>query len=102
MPPITYSNNDMLDFSAAFGSFHVKSSSTSFVNFFDDGLRFAVHLNCHFPSLDHLDGVLLERPLVNRPQVLVDADFAHQAFIESFGGAHCFLCVGWLFGSERL
>src|SRR5271155_3222813 len=32
MPPITYSNNDMLDFSAAFGSFHVKSSSTSFVN----------------------------------------------------------------------
>src|SRR5271156_3338084 len=32
MPPITYSNNDMLDLSAAFGSFHVKSSSTSFVN----------------------------------------------------------------------
>src|SRR5271163_3446137 len=31
MPPITYCINDMPAFSAAFGSFHVKSSSTSFV-----------------------------------------------------------------------
>src|SRR6516225_4532047 len=32
MPPITYSINDMPALSAAFGSFHVKSSSRSFVN----------------------------------------------------------------------
>src|SRR6476659_660862 len=32
MPPITYYINDMPAFSAAFGSFHVKSLSTSLVN----------------------------------------------------------------------
>src|SRR5215831_16964337 len=32
MPPITYSINDMPAFSAAFGSFQAKSSSTSLVN----------------------------------------------------------------------
>ena len=53
MPPITYSFNDMPAFSAALGSFHVKSSSTSVVNSLTT-VRFTVCLNCHLPSLDAL------------------------------------------------
>jgi hypothetical protein len=53
-------------------------------------LRIARRFITQAPTVgDRLDGVLLGRGLVHRPQVLVDADFARQACIESFGGGHC-------------
>jgi len=64
----------------------VKSSSTSLVKLFGDSLRFALLLDCHFPPLMHLDAVHLGRPLVERPQVSVDADFRYQTLVENFDG----------------
>ena len=56
-----------------------------------DSHRFALLLDRHFPPLMHLDGVLLGRPLVERPQELVDADFRYQALVANFDGAHSLL-----------
>src|SRR5215469_5387214 len=52
---------------------------------FDDGPRFALVLDLHLDLLLHLDGVDLWRPLVQRPEVLVDTDVRLWARIESFG-----------------
>ena len=52
-----------------------------------DSLSFALPLDCHLPLLLHLDGVLLERPLVERPQLSVDADVDVHAFVGNFDGA---------------
>src|ERR1700730_18727572 len=60
---------------------------------FRDSHRFALLLDRHFPQLRHLDGVLLGRPLIERPQVSVDADLSHTAFVESFYRAHSILGV---------
>ena len=43
----------------------------------------------------HLDGVHLGRPLVERPQVSVDADVRYEALVENFDGAHNLLGVVW-------
>src|SRR6516164_948157 len=43
---------------------------------FRDSHRFALLLDRHFPQLLYLDGVLLGRPLVERPQVSVAADLS--------------------------
>src|SRR3977135_4350513 len=60
---------------------------------FGDSHGFALLLDCHFPLLMHLDGVLLGRPLVERPQESVDADVRYQALLESFDGVHSLLGV---------
>src|SRR5262245_50934989 len=52
---------------------------------FDDGPRLAFALDLHLDPLLHLDGVDLRRPLIQRPEVLVDADVRLGARIESFG-----------------
>src|SRR5262249_49908230 len=45
-----------------------------------------------------IDAVLLGRPLVHRPQVSIDAHFAQQAFVGSFGGGHGFFAIRRWFG----
>src|SRR6516225_6367941 len=52
---------------------------------FVDGPRLALVLDLHLDPLLHLDGVDLWRPLVQRPEILVDADVRLRARIESFG-----------------
>src|SRR6516164_2537869 len=51
-----------------------------------DSYRFAFLLDLHFPLLIHLDGVLLGRPLIERPQVLVDANVRFPALVGKFDG----------------
>src|SRR6516164_10176756 len=58
-----------------------------------DSYRFAVLLDLHFPLLIHLDGVLLGCPLIERPQVLVDADVRFAALVVNFEGADCILVI---------
>src|SRR5215472_3850901 len=72
-------------FCAAFGSFHPKSSVTYFVRVFDHGPSLALILELHLDPLLRLDGVDLRRPLVHRPEVLIDADVRLGAAIDSFG-----------------
>ena len=50
----------------------------------DDGARLALALDLHFDPFLQLDGVDLLRPLVQRPEVLIDADVRLLARIESF------------------
>src|SRR5262245_63466889 len=54
---------------------------------FDNGPRLAVGLvlDLHLDPLLHLDGVDLRRPLIQQPEVLVDAGVRLGARIESFG-----------------
>src|SRR6516164_9102339 len=49
------------------------------------GTRLALALDLNLDPLLHLDGVDLWRPLVQRPEVLVDADVRLGARIEHFG-----------------
>ena len=49
-----------------------------------DSDRFALLLDRHFPPLKHLDGVLLEGPPVELPQVSIDADIRDQALVDDF------------------
>src|SRR5262249_42534116 len=92
IPPITYWATDMPAFSAACGSFHVKSSFTSFG--FRDSAGLAVLLDCRLDLFLHFDGIDLRRAVVHRPEILVDALFAQDALIRSFERAHINLWLG--------
>jgi len=55
---------------------------------FGDGLRLALlGLDRGLDLLRHLVDVDLGRAFVERPQVLVDAGFDHQAFVDNFNQA---------------
>ena len=82
MPPITYSATDIPTFSAAFGSFHVKSSSTSLITILVT-VRVLVPLDDHAFPFRHLDGIDLPGTLINRPEVPVNAVFCQEAFVRS-------------------
>src|SRR5215813_4338979 len=99
MPPITYSINDMPAFSAALGSFHVKSSSTSVVN--------SLTMVRGLPStliVTFLRSTILTVSCLGA-RWYIDHKYwstqtSREAFIEGFGGGHRFLAVTWRFGES--
>ena len=58
-----------------------------------DSFRLALALDRHLALLMHLDGVDLGRPLVEGPQIAIDADLRDQAFLVDFEGADRWLGI---------
>src|SRR5437588_1110792 len=56
-------------------------------NDFDDGPRLAVLRDRRLDPLRYLVRINFGRSFVNRPQIVVDADFGHEAFVEYFNWA---------------
>ena len=81
--------------SAALGSFHVKSWSTGEVpkDVFGNGLGddpcFALLLNCDLLPVHDLVGIDLLGPLIQRKQIVIDADLHHEALVERLAARHC-------------